>query len=78
MAKAIADKGAEEMRPKCVLAYVPIGKDMRIDAAVSCGHRFEGVAWILDYKSESPLLRIDKGVGIEMVEAIIARAKAGF
>ena len=37
------------MKPTCSLAFVPIGDDMRVDAAVSCGHRLEGVAWILDY-----------------------------
>jgi hypothetical protein len=66
------------MKPTCSLAYVPIGSNMRVDAAVSCGHRLEGVAWILDYRSESPALRIEKGVGLELAEAIIARAKAGF
>ena len=66
------------MKPTCSLAYVPIGDDMRVDAAVSCGHRLEGVAWILDYSSENPALKIEKGVGLELVEAIIARVKTGF
>ena len=66
------------MKPTCTLAYVPIGDDMRVDAAVSCGHRLEGVAWILDYRSDNPALKIEKGVGLELVEAIIARVKAGF
>jgi hypothetical protein len=66
------------MKPTCSLAFVPIEKNMRVDAAVSCGHRFVGVAWILAYQSENPALRIEKGVGLEMAEAILARAKAGF
>jgi hypothetical protein len=66
------------MKPTCSLAFVPIEKNMRVDAAVSCGHRFEGVAWILAYQSENPALRIEQGVGLELAEAILARAKAGF
>ena len=66
------------MKPTCTLAYVPIGNDMRVDAAVSCGHRLEGVAWILNYSSENPALRIEKGIGFELAEAIITRVKTGF
>jgi hypothetical protein len=66
------------MKPTCSLAFVPIENNMRVDAAVSCGHRFEGVAWILDYKSDNPVLKADKGIGLELAEAIIIRAKAGF
>ena len=66
------------MKPTYTLAYVPIGDDMRVDAAVSCGHRLEGVAWILSYGSDNPALRIEKGVGLELAEAIITRAKTGF
>ena len=66
------------MKPTCSLAYVPIGDNMRVDAAVSCGHRFEGVAWILNYSSVNPALRIEKGIGFELADAIITRAKTGF
>jgi hypothetical protein len=54
------------------LAYVSVGDDIiRIDAAASCGKRFEGVAYVLDASSQMPFLRIEKGLGIEAVQEIL-------
>jgi hypothetical protein len=66
------------MKPDFSFAYVPIGDKVRVDAAVGCGRRFEGVAWILEAKSPNPSLRIEKGLGIRAVKAILERVEAGF
>lgn len=66
------------MKPDYSLAFVPVQEHMRVDAAVSCGMRLEGVAWILDYSSSNPALRIEKGVGLSLVKRIIERVEEGF
>jgi hypothetical protein len=66
------------MKPEYSLAYVPIDDDIRVDVAVGCGKRFEGVAWILQYASENPSLRIEKGLGIAAVKEVVAKAEGGF
>lgn len=60
------------------LAYVPVGNDIRVDGAASCSRRFEGVAWILNYRSENPALKIEKGLGVLAVQAILERLAEGF
>jgi hypothetical protein len=66
------------MGPEISLAYVPVEDNIRIDAAVACGNRLEGVAWILEYRSVNPSLRIEKGVGLQLVKRILERAEQGF
>jgi hypothetical protein len=66
------------MGPEISLAYVPVEEDIRIDAAVACGKRLEGIAWILDYRSVNPSLRIEKGAGLKLVKRILERAEQGF
>lgn len=66
------------MGPEISLAYVPVEENIRIDAAVACGKRLEGIAWILEYRSVNPSLRIEKGVGLQLVKQIIERAEEGF
>ncbi|HEY9826766.1 MAG TPA: hypothetical protein V6D19_15095 [Stenomitos sp.] len=66
------------MKPDFSLAYVPVDKHMRVDAAVGCGKRFEGVAWILEYASQNPSLKIEKGLGLGAVKKIVARIEDGF
>lgn len=58
------------MNPDFSFAYVLVDDKVRVDAAVGCGRRFEGVAWILEAKSPNPSLRIEKGLGIQAVKAI--------
>jgi hypothetical protein len=66
------------MKPDFSFAYVPVGDKIRVDAAVGCGRRLEGVAWILEANSSNPSLRIEKGLGIRAVKAILERVEAGF
>ena len=65
------------MKPEYTLAYVVVNTDIRVDAAVACGRRLEGVAWILDFESRNPALRIEKGAGLELVKRVIERAEQG-
>jgi hypothetical protein len=65
------------MQPEYSLAYVIVNDDIRVDTAVACGNRLEGVAWILDFKSSNPSLRVEKGVGLELAKKVIARAEQG-
>ena len=67
-----------EKNPNVSLAYVPVGDDIRVDGAAACSRRFEGVAWILDYRSNNPALRIEKGLGLQAVQAILDRIAEGF
>lgn len=60
------------------LTYVPVDEDIRVDAAVSCGKSFEGVAWILRYQSQNPALQIQSGLGFPLVKKIIEKAEDGF
>jgi hypothetical protein len=66
------------MGPEISLAYVPVEDNIRIDAAVGCGKRLEGVAWILEYQSVNPSLRIEKGIGLQLVQRILERSEQGF
>lgn len=55
------------MPPEISYAYVWVDDQIRVDAAVECGKRFEGVAWILDPNSQNPSLRLDNPLGIGAV-----------
>lgn len=66
------------MGPEISLAYVPVEEDIGIDAAVACGKRLQGIAWILEYRSVNPSLRIEKGIGLQLVKRILERAEQGF
>lgn len=66
------------MPPEISYAYVWVDDQIRVDAAVECGKRFEGVAWILDPNSQNPSLRLDNPLGIGAVQAILDRTKEGF
>lgn len=66
------------MPPEITYAYVWVDDQIRVDAAVECGKRFEGIAWILAPNSQNPNLRLDKPLGIRAVQAILDRVKAGF
>lgn len=66
------------MPPKITYAYVWADDQIRVDAAVECGKRFEGIAWILDPNSQSPSLRLDQPLGTRAVQAILDRTKDGF
>jgi hypothetical protein len=65
------------MKPEYSLAYVVVKENIRVDAAVACGRRLESVAWILDFESNNPSLRIEKGVGLELAKKVIERAEQG-
>jgi hypothetical protein len=50
----------------------PDGETVRVDAAVAnCGHRIEGIAFILAPYT-NPALRIEKGLGFAAITAIIS------
>ena len=58
------------------LAYVPVGNEMvRVDAAASCGKRFEGVAFLLDIESPECFLKIEQGLGLDAVKEILEWAE---
>ncbi|MGR3280077.1 hypothetical protein ACSYAD_34050 [Acaryochloris marina NIES-2412] len=66
------------MPPKITYAYVWANDQIRVDAAVECGKRFEGIAWIIDPNSTNPSLRLDQPLGTGAVQAIMDRTKVGF
>ncbi|KAI9130122.1 hypothetical protein [Acaryochloris sp. CCMEE 5410] len=51
---------------------------IRVDAAVACGKRFEGVAYILQPLSKNPSLQIPNGLGIRSTQQILDRISQGF
>lgn len=66
------------MPPKITYAYVWANDQIRVDAAVECGKRFEGIAWIKNPNSENPSLHIDSYLGTGAVQDILDRVKVGF
>jgi len=66
------------MPPEITYAYAWVEDQIRVDAAVECGKRFEGIAWILDPNSQNPSLRLDQPLGTGAVQAILDRTKVGF
>ncbi|KAI9129856.1 hypothetical protein [Acaryochloris sp. CCMEE 5410] len=66
------------MPPKITYAYVWVDDQIRVDAAVECGKRFEGIAWVLDPNSQNPSLRLDNPLGIRAVQTILDRTRVGF
>jgi hypothetical protein len=66
------------MPPEITYAYVWVDEQIRVDAALECGKRFEGIAWITAPNSLVPCLRLDKPLGVEAVQAILDRVKVGF
>lgn len=66
------------MPPKITYAYVWVDDQIRVDATVECGKRFEGIAWIIDPNSQNPSLRLDKPLGVRGVQTILDWVKEGF
>lgn len=66
------------MPPKITYAYAWVEDQIRVDAAVECGKRFEGIAWVIDPNSTNPSLRLDNPLGTGAVQAILDRIKEGF
>lgn len=66
------------MPPDIIYAYVWVDDQIRVDAAVECGKRFEGIAWILDPNSQNPCLHLDNPLGSGAVQAILDWTKVGF
>ena len=66
------------MTPKVTYAYAWVEDQIRVDAAVKCDRRFEGVDWIVSSNSANPFLRLDKPLGIRAVKVILDRTKVGF
>lgn len=46
------------MPPDIIYAYVWVDDQIRVDAAVECGKRFDGIAWILDPNSRIPKIPV--------------------
>lgn len=66
------------MPPEITYAYVWVNDQIRVDAAVECGKRFEGIAWIDRPNSSSPALWFDKPLGTGAVQKILDRINEGF
>jgi hypothetical protein len=66
------------MPPKISYSYVWVKGQIRVDAAVDCGKRFEGIAWIYRPLSANPSLRLNNPLGTEAVQIILDRLKEGF
>lgn len=59
-----------------ILTFSLDGENLRVDASKpACGKSFEGVARILAPKSKVPAIQIERGLGLEAVEAILNFAK---
>ena len=59
------------------IAFVPVEGRIRVDAAVSCGQRLEGIAWIsncgeIGNRKLNFSLQVPKALGYETVAAILA------
>jgi hypothetical protein len=53
-------------------AFVPIQpNEVRVDVALGCGNRFEGVAWITNADKDAFSLKMPKGLGCNAIIAII-------
>jgi hypothetical protein len=66
------------MPPEISYAYVWVDGQIRVDGAVECGRRFEGIAWIHSPLSANPCLRLDNPLGIGAIQVILDRLKEGF
>lgn len=66
------------MPPEIAYSYVWVHDQIRVDAAVECGKRFEGIAWIIAPNSANPFLCLDKPLGVRGVQDILDRIKEGF
>lgn len=75
---AMSFSEAGPMLPEITYAFVWVEDQIRVDAAVECGRRFEGITWILDPNSGNPALHIDNYLGIRGVQTILDRVKKGF